>query len=105
MLREVLSRHLPKNAPDIILLYGEIIGTKQGKPGKVTYTIEDYLDVSTGHSAMQRTTAYSAGIVMQMIAEGTIALRGTLRSELGIKTTRYIELLQQRGIAVKIGIS
>jgi lysine 6-dehydrogenase len=104
MLREVLSRRLPKNAPDVILLYGEVAGTKQGKPGKVTYTIEDYLDVSTGHSAMQRTTAYSAGIVMQMIAESTITQRGTLRSELGINTTRYIELLRKRGIALKINI-
>jgi saccharopine dehydrogenase-like NADP-dependent oxidoreductase len=70
----------------------------------VTYTIEDYFDVATGHSAMQRTTAYSAGVVMQMIAEGTIIQRGTLRSEVGISTTRYIELLRMRGIAVKIDI-
>jgi hypothetical protein len=39
---------------------------------------------------------------MQMIAEGTISKRGTLKSEDGIDTGRYIELLKQRGIEVKI---
>ena len=102
MLREVLSRRLPQNAPDVILCYVEVVGSNNGKPGKATYYIEDYLDTTTGHSAMQRTTAYSAGIVMQMLAEGTISKRGTLKSEDGIDTGRYIELLKQRGIEVKI---
>ncbi len=102
LLREVLSRRLPQNAPDVILCYVEVIGSTEGKSGKATYYIEDYLDTTTGHSGMQRTTAFSAGIVMQMIAEGTITKRGTLRSEDGINTRRYIDLLKQRGIAIKI---
>jgi lysine 6-dehydrogenase len=102
LLREVLSRRLPPNAPDVILCYVEVNGTANGKPGKATYYIEDYLNPTTGHSGMQRTTAYSAGIVMQMIAEGAITKRGTLKSEDGIDTRRYIELLKQRGIDIKI---
>ena len=51
---------------------------------------------------MQRTTAYSAAIVMQMIAEGSISRRGTLRSEQGIDHRRFIEHLGERGIGVKI---
>ena len=81
-------------------MYVEVMGTKNGNAGRACYYIEDYLDASTGHSAMQRTTAYSAGIVMQMIAEGTINQRGTLRSELGINSTRFLELLEQRRIIV-----
>ena len=55
MLREVLSRRLPKNAPRRDPSLWRSHRTKQGKPGKVTYIIEDYLDAETGHSAMQRT--------------------------------------------------
>jgi lysine 6-dehydrogenase len=105
MLREVLMRRLPQNAPDVILLYVEVIGSRSGKLGKATYYVEDYLKTTTGHTGMQRMTAYSTGIVMQMIAEGTIAKRGTLRSEDGIDTARYIELLKQRGIDIRIDLS
>lgn len=105
MLREVLLRHLPQNAPDVILLYVEVIGTRSGKQGKSTYYVEDYLNKTTGHTGMQRMTAYSTGVVMQMIAEGTISKRGTLKSEDGIDTTRYIELLGLRGIDIKIQMS
>lgn len=102
MLRNVLYRHLPKNAPDVVLVYIEATGLKNNRRQTASYYIEDYLDKSTGHSAMQRTTAYSAAIVMQMIAEGSIAKRGTLRSEVGIDHTRFISHLGERDIGVKI---
>lgn len=102
MLRNVLYRHLPKNAPDVVLVYVEATGLKNNRRQTASYYIEDYLDKSTGHSAMQRTTAYSAAIVMQMIAEGSISKRGTLRSELGIDHARFISHLGERGIGVKI---
>jgi lysine 6-dehydrogenase len=105
MLREVLARRLPQNAPDVIITYVEVIGSTKGQNGKVTYYIEDYLSPDTGHSAMQRTTAYSAGVIMQMLAERTIKQRGTLHSESGIDPARYIALLEQRGIDVRITVS
>lgn len=104
VLRDVLYRRLPRNAPDVVLVYVEVKGTKAGAAHTASYYIEDYLDKTTGHSAMQRTTAYSAAIVMQMIAEGSISQRGTLKSELGIDHNRFIELLQPHGIKVKIDI-
>lgn len=102
MLRDVLTRRLPHNVPDVILASVEVTGLSNGKRGAATYYIEDYFDSVTGHSAMQRATAYSAGIVMQMIAKGSIAQRGTLRSESGINTARFIDLLRQRGIEVRM---
>ncbi|MBK7093115.1 MAG: saccharopine dehydrogenase NADP-binding domain-containing protein [bacterium] len=102
MLRNVLQRHLPSNAPDVVLVFVEVVGMKNNRRQTATYYIEDYLDKATGHSAMQRTTAYSAAIVMQMIAEGSISTRGTLRSEQGIDHRRFIEHLGERGIGVKI---
>ncbi len=104
VLRDCLYRRLPKNAPDVVLVYVEAIGKKGGRTQRATYYIEDYLNKETGHSAMQRTTAYSVGIVAQMIAEGAISQRGTLRSELGIDSGRFLQLLDQRGIGVKVEI-
>jgi hypothetical protein len=46
---------------------------------------------------MQRTTAYSAGIVVQMLAEGAIAANGALRLEQNVDTHRFLELLALRG--------
>lgn len=105
MLRNVLYRHLPTNASDVVLVYVEVTGVKDSRRQTATYYIEDYLDNTTGHSAMQRTTAYSAAIVMQMIAEGSISKRGTLRSELGIDHRRFIDHLNERGIGVKIDLT
>ncbi len=104
VLRHCLYNNLPRNAPDVVLVYVEATGRKNNRPQKATYYIEDYLNKSTGHSAMQRTTAYSVGIVAQMIAEGAVGKRGTLRSEQGIDPKRFLELLEQRGIGVKIEV-
>ncbi len=102
LLRELLYQKLPKNAPDVVLVWVELVGSRAGARNRITYYIEDYLDRATGHSAMQRTTAYSAAIVMQMLADGTIARRGTLRSEEGIDPTVFLGHLDERGIGVQI---
>jgi len=101
LLRELLYRKLPRNAPDVVLVWVELIGTASGSTKKLSYYIEDYLDDATGHSAMQRTTAYSAAIVMQMLADGTIAKRGTLRAEDGINPQVFLQHLDERGIKVE----
>jgi len=102
LLRELLYRKLPKNAPDVVLVWVELIGQKAGKKTRLTYYIEDYFDKSTGHSAMQRTTAYSAAIVMQMLSDGAISKRGTLRSEEGIDPQTFLRHLTERGIGVQV---
>jgi lysine 6-dehydrogenase len=103
-LRDALYRQLPKNPPDVVLVYVEVNGTVSGKAMQSTHYIEDYFDQKTGHTAMQRTTAYSVGMVMQMIAEGSIEQRGTLRLETGITPARFIELLKQRGIRLTTSV-
>lgn len=101
LLRELLYRKLPKNAPDVVLVWVELIGQAGGTRKKLTYYVEDYLDNESGHTAMQRTTAYSAAIVMQMLADGTISGRGTLRSEEGIDPGVFLKHLDERGIGVQ----
>jgi lysine 6-dehydrogenase len=100
VLRELLTARLPRNVPDVVIVFVEVIAADD--EGKVTYYIEDYYNLAAGHSAMQRCTAYSAGIIMQMISEESIKVPGTIRLELGVNSGRFIQLLKERQIDVKV---
>ena len=105
VLEQMLSRKLPVTNQDVVLVRVEAVGKVDGKPRRLCYEIEDYFVPDTGHTAMQRTTAYSVGIVMQMLAEGSIEQRGTLHLETGINPQRFSELLATREIVLKIADS
>lgn len=97
LLRHLLKQALPSEVPDVAIAYVEIVGEEQSGPAKATYYLEDYLNTSTGHTAMQRTTAYSAGIIMQMLAERSISTTGVLRLEQDVDSRRFLSLLAKRG--------
>jgi lysine 6-dehydrogenase len=101
VLEKMLSQKLPVTDQDVVLVRVEAAGKQSGKPRRLSYEIEDYFVPNTGHTAMQRTTAYSVAIVMQMLAEGSIEQRGTLHLETGINPQRFIELLAAREIVLK----
>lgn len=100
LLRELLTERLPMNVPDVVIVFVEVVASDD--EGKVTYYIEDYYNLATGHSAMQRCTAYSAGVIMQMMAEESIKVPGTIRLELGVNSGRFIQLLKERQIDIKV---
>ncbi|MFH2055127.1 MAG: saccharopine dehydrogenase C-terminal domain-containing protein [bacterium] len=102
VLERLLAEKLPVSDQDVVLVRVEAVGKKNGQTRRLTYEIEDYFNPETGHTAMQRTTAYSVAIIMQMIAEGNIRERGTLRLEAGIDPVRFIALLAERGIDLRI---
>jgi lysine 6-dehydrogenase len=101
LLCHLLESRLPHEVPDVVLVSVIVKGRDDQGEGTLEFFAEDHQDQDTGHSAMQRMTAYSAGIVVQMLVEGTIEQRGTLRSELGIPPARFIELLATRGITLQ----
>jgi lysine 6-dehydrogenase len=97
LLSNQLEKALPEGVADVVVAYVEVKGD-DGQ--KATYYIEDYFDYETGHSAMQRTTAYSAGVIMQMLAEESIPHTGPIRLEESVNPTRFMELLERRHIAI-----
>ncbi|MBU4242331.1 MAG: saccharopine dehydrogenase NADP-binding domain-containing protein, partial [Nanoarchaeota archaeon] len=76
----IFNTNLPKVEKDVILLK-VIVGKNPDENFKgmeVEYTLIDYFNKDTGHTAMQRTTGYSASIVAQMMGNNVIKDNGIL---------------------------
>jgi lysine 6-dehydrogenase len=101
ILATLLERRLPKNEPDVVLLRVTVSGTKDGDPVEVVWEAIDYMDESSGLSAMARMTAFPISIVAQMVGASEIRARGTLTQETCIPTARFIEEMKQRGVPLK----
>ena len=54
-----------------------------------TFTLVDHYDSKTDMSAMMRTTAFPASIVLQMLASGAIAKRGGILQERDVPPTCF----------------
>jgi len=67
----------------------------------VQYDIIDFQDHKTGHTAMQRTTGYSAAIVAQMMAKNQITDTGVLYIEKSVPPKLFIEEWAKRGLFLK----
>lgn len=68
----------------------------------IEYELVEYADTdNTGHSAMARTTAYSAAIVAQMLGEGTISDKGVIPGEKCVPMDNLIERLEKTGVEIK----
>lgn len=85
------------NDPDVVIMRVEA-----HRDGRVdSFTVVDRFDSSTGMTAMMRTTAWPASVVVQMLAAGDIAQRGTIRSELDIPAETFLAAMASRGVAVE----
>jgi lysine 6-dehydrogenase len=78
-----------------------VTGTKDGKPGKVTFRLIDRYDADHGISAMMRTTGYSLSITGQMQADGRVTLRGVHTPDEAIPFRAYVDELGRRGIRIE----
>ncbi|MDT7809118.1 MAG: hypothetical protein QOJ70_2931 [Acidobacteriota bacterium] len=111
LLGEMLYRHLPADGPDVVLIRLEFVGRsdsdnpeqKTDDPEHVTrlrYDIIDRFDRGTGLSAMQRTTAFPASVIAQLMAQGLTTQKGALPQELCIPAARFVEELAAREIRI-----
>jgi len=87
----------------VVKVWGE--GTRDGKRIRRDYTIIDYADITTGLTAMARTTGFPAAILARMMAEEKITRRGVLRQEEAIPTDLFFAELGKRGVKVRISES
>jgi lysine 6-dehydrogenase len=99
--RTVIARQFEEkfagNDPDLVILRVE---AHQG--GRVaSFTVVDRFDPTTGMTAMMRTTAWPASVVVQMLASGEIAKRGGVRSELDIPAGAFIAAMAERGVRIE----
>lgn len=64
----------------------------------------DHYDAKTDMSAMMRTTAFPASIVVQMLASGVIAKRGAVLRECDVPADTLLDEMTRRGIAIECDI-
>jgi lysine 6-dehydrogenase len=102
VLGEMLQRHLPADEPDVVLILVEFRGTTAGKSDTETlrYYIIDRFDEQTGLSAMQRTTAFPASIIAQMMARGEITEKGAIPQERCVPPDSFLRELAARNIQI-----
>lgn len=93
-----LKKYLPHNEYDMIALSIQISNLNK----KIIYTMLDIYDTKLNHSAMARTTGYSASIVAQMLLDKTISQTGVLRGEQVVPTDKLIKELERRNIKIII---
>ncbi|MFL6336355.1 MAG: saccharopine dehydrogenase C-terminal domain-containing protein [Pyrinomonadaceae bacterium] len=101
LLGELLNRHLPSDGPDLVFIRLEFAGElKGGGARRLRYDIIDRFDPSTSLSAMQRTTAFPASLVAQMMARGETTRRGAVPQERCIPPDAFVAALAARGINI-----
>lgn len=97
---KVAGDKLRKGKPDLVALRVVATGTKDGVRSTRAWEVVDRYDAEHGISAMMRTTGYTLSITTQLQASGAIT-PGVHTPDECMPTTRYFELLGERGIVVR----
>lgn len=69
-----------------------------------SFTLVDHYDPKTDMSAMMRTTAFPASIVIQMLASGAIDKRGGVLQERDVPADLFLEEMAKRGINIQYSV-
>jgi len=90
-----LEAHESIKAPGVRGLLG---GKLKGRVA--TFTMVDHYDPKTDMSAMMRTTAFPASIVLQMMCSGAITKRGAVLQERDVPADAFLEEVARREIKI-----
>ena len=91
-----LEAHESVKAPGVRGLLG---GKLKGRVA--TFTMVDRYDSKSDMSAMMRTTAFPASIVLQMMCTGAVSKRGAVLQERDIPADSFLEEIARRGIKIE----
>jgi lysine 6-dehydrogenase len=91
-----LEAHESIKAPGVRGLLG---GKLKGRVA--IFTMVDHYDPKSDMSAMMRTTAFPASIVLQMMCMGAISKRGAVLQELDVPAETFLEEIARRGIKIE----
>src|SRR5215467_763554 len=94
-----LEAHESVNRPGVRGLLG---GRLKGRVA--SFTMVDHYDPKTDMSAMMRTTAFPASIVLQMLASGAISKRGGVLQERDVPADSFLTEIEKRGIKIDYAI-
>jgi lysine 6-dehydrogenase len=71
----------------------------------LAFEMVDYFDPKLELTAMMRTTAWPASIVLQMITSGVIRKRGAIKQELDVPADIFLREMSRRGIKISFSDS
>ena len=91
-----LEAHESVKAPGVRGLLG---GKLKGRVA--TFTMVDHYDPKSDMSAMMRTTAFPASIVLQMMCSGAIEKRGAVLQERDVPADLFLDEVERRGIRIE----
>ena len=94
----LLTKYLPENRPDSVLVRVRLEGTQKGKEVVETFDCIDLYDPKTKLTAMQRTTGFPVAIIAQMLATGKISEKGVIPQELAVPGDSFLAELESRNI-------
>jgi lysine 6-dehydrogenase len=91
-----LEAHESVKAPGVRGLLG---GKLKGRVA--TFTMVDHYDPKSDMSAMMRTTAFPASIVLQMMCAGAVSKHGAVLQERDVPAEAFLEEIARRGIKIE----
>ena len=89
---------------DIVIVRIRVIGKKNGRDAEAFIEVIDYFDETTGFSAMERSTGWSAAIVAEMMVRKETSI-GAGGVEKMVPAKPFVEELKKRGIPLTEQIS
>ena len=112
LLEKVFESKFAGDGPDVCIMRLEahesvkapgVRGLLGGKlKGRVaTFTMVDHYDSKSDMSAMMRTTAFPASVVLQMMCTGAVSKRGAVLQERDIPAASFLEEIARRGIKIE----
>jgi lysine 6-dehydrogenase len=111
LMSKVFEEKFAGKGPDVCIMRIEahesikapgVRGLLGGKlKGRVaTFTMVDHYDPKSDMSAMMRTTAFPASIVLQMMCMGAVSKRGAVLQERDVPAQAFLEEIERRGIKI-----
>ncbi len=89
---------------DVCIIRIRAVGRKDGRPAEALVELIDYFDESSGFSAMERMTGWTAAIAVEMMAHGQTP-HGAGGVESFIPPAQYVAELRRHGLNVTEKVS
>ncbi|MFB3814874.1 MAG: saccharopine dehydrogenase C-terminal domain-containing protein [Terriglobales bacterium] len=97
LMTRIFEEKFAGDEPDLVILRVEAHAN-----GRVAaFTVVDHFDKSTKMTAMMRTTAWPASVVLQMLASERIEKRGAIRQEVDVPFDAFAAEMGRRGITIE----
>lgn len=104
--RELFHTIVPKKIAfpedrDLVVLRTVVKGIEHGKSKTLTYDLLDYYDEATEFSAMERSTAFPAALVLILSVRGENQ-RGVIPLEVGVNNDLFMKEIKDLGLNIKV---